>query len=791
MKLFPQDILNAFEFEKILDEIASRCQSAAGHERAKRIKPLYKYSKILKLLKQTHEMSIILIHEDKFPSIKMFDLREINKFLAIENYVLNEEQIHKLLLSFVFANEHHKFFSNKQHLYPELAQLSSHLVLEKHIALLIRAVLNEEGKLRNDASTELIKIRKEKESALRNLDRTAQQTLLQLRKMGVLSDVEESVRNGRRVFGIQSEYKRKIKGIVHDESDTGKTCFIETDEIVNIQNEIFEFEREEKREIYRILKQLTSELSVYKNHFDGYQWFMSILDITIAKAKYALEIQAQMPILEKYPVIHLYHARHPVLLQINKASKKEVIPLNVELDEENRILVISGPNAGGKSVSMKTIALLQLMIQSGLLIPADEKSRLGIFQQIFSDTGDAQSLEDELSTYSSRLLKMKYFLEHTDKNTIFFIDEFGTGTDPAAGGAIAESLLDGLNMKQCFGVITTHYSNLKIYASHHAGVINASMLYDEKELKPTFKLETGKPGSSYAFEIAHKIKLPDLIIGNAKRLVSNEYLKFEELLKNVRIEKEFLKLREKEITKRESEVTKQQEVLKSEIEKAKEKQRHFNLKKLEKEDESIRKMEQEFNILMQQLKSNNKEDFIKTKEQAKQLLSVNKNRNNKERRSQFIKSEPLHFFENIKVGTLVTLLGGSETGKVESIEKNQATVVFKYMRTKIPLNELIGVEQGKEVEKHVSFTKVSLDETAFEKEIDLRGKAKDEAMLELESFLDKALLRNVYQLRILHGKGTGVLREAVQVVLKHYPGVKKIEYETENMGGNGVTLVEF
>lgn len=791
MKLFPQDLLATFEYDKILSEISGRCESVMAVEFVQRVRPMEKPEEINKLLRQTKEMTLVLTLEDKYPQERIFDTREIVKLLAIDNYVLSELQLHQLAVTTNHCGAITKFFQQKKEKYPTLTSLCENIVFEKAIITHVRRVIDEEAKLRNDASPELMKIRRDTENALKELDKTFRTVLQKFRKMQVLSDVEESMRNGRRVFGIQGEYKRQVKGIIHDESDTGKTVFVEPEEILNIQNEIFELEREEKREIYKILKTLTAEIAPYQSQLESYQWLLTILDFNRAKAKYALDISADMPQLVSGKQVFLYDAKHPVLLQVNRKLHKPVISLQVELDAHSRILVISGPNAGGKSVAMKTIALLQLMLQSGLLIPASPHSKMGVFKNIFCDVGDTQSMEDELSTYSSRLMKMKYFLKHADEATLFFIDEFGTGTDPAAGGAIAESVLDALQQKKTFGVITTHYSNLKVYASHTAGVCNGSMLYNEAELKPAYQLETGKPGSSYAFEIALKSELPYEVIQKAKSLVSKEHIRFEELLKTVRIEKEHLKLREKEAAKREQEQNRKEQELKEEIEKAKEKQRQFNLKKLEKEDDSLRKMEYEFMKLMEDIKMKQPANMHEAKEKLKTFLSSNRNRNNRERKSQFIRSSEHIADTEIKTGDRVTLINGTETGIVETLDKKTATVVFRNMKTKVPVNELVLVKGTDESSGKKQIIKVQIDEEKFNTELDLRGMPKEEAMLALEQFLDKALVRNVYQLRILHGKGTGALRNAVQYVLKTYPSVKKYEFEPDNLGGDGVTLVEF
>ena len=797
LKLFPADITHVLEFEKVLAEVAKYCDSALGSDRVVKVRPMWKYEEIRKLLQQTNEMSLLLQYEDNFPHDRIHDIRETTNLLKIENYVLSELQFHEINKVALLAGNIIRFFKTNAEKYPILHTLISDSEYIPVIPNEIKKVITPEGTIRPDASPELIQIKKEKDSAIRSLDKVFNSALSRFRKAGYLSEVEESMRNGRRVLGILSEYKRKLSGIIHDESDTGKTIFMEPEEVVNIQNEIFELEREEKREIYRILQTLTKTIAPYAFHLENYQHILGIIDFTRAKAKYALEINANMPILEKHPVICLYHATHPVLFLLNKKHHKPIVPLDVELDENKRILIISGPNAGGKSVAMKTIGLLVYMTQCGLLIPAADNSRIGIFENIFCDIGDTQSLEDEISTYSSRLIKIKYFLTHSNKETLILIDEFGTGTDPVMGGAIAEASLKLLNDKKIFAVVTTHYANLKAFAANNIGVFNGSMLYDEAALKPLYKLETGKPGSSFAFELAKKSELPQHLIEEAKKLISIEHIRFEELLKNVRVEKEHIKLRDKEVSKKEEELKKREKEVELAFEKAKEKQERYNLKKLEKEDDAVRKMELEFRSLLTELKnvstSNDNPENSKelAKEKLRQFIGAQRKQTFNKRKVVHDKIVPNFQKGEIKVGGLVKLISGSEIGVLESIQKNRATVVFRNMKTSVNLDELIGIASADAPQEQKQIIRVDIDESEFPQELDLRGKSKEEAMLELENYLDRALMRSVFQLRILHGKGTGVIREMVQQTLKKHKGVKSFEFATREMGGDGITVVNF
>lgn len=797
MKLFPADITQVLEFEKVLTEVAKYCDSKPGADRVQKVRPLDKFDEVKKMLMQTKEMSLLLQFEEHFPHDKIFDIRETIHVMTIENYVLNEQQLNEVKKVALLTGAMLRFFVTHQEKYPILHSLFTQLTYEAVIANEIKKVINDEGHIREDASPELIRIKREKDQSSRALGKVFNAALSKYRQAGFLSEVEESMRNGRRVLGILSEYKRKLSGIIHDESDTGRTVFMEPEEVVNIQNEIFELEREEKREIFRILKALTTEIAPYAGLLERYQHVLGIIDFTRAKGKYALEIHAEMPQLERQPVMYLYHAFHPVLYLLNKKHKKAIVPLDVELDVNNRILIISGPNAGGKSVAMKTIGLLQYMMQCGLLIPAAAHSKIGIMQNIFCDIGDTQSLEDELSTYSSRLIKINYFLQHSNKDTLILIDEFGTGTDPVMGGAIAEASLKALNDKKIFGVVTTHYANLKAFAANNIGVFNGSMLYDEQALKPLYKLETGKPGSSYAFELAKKSNLPQQLIEEARKLISKEHIRFEELLKNVRVEKEHIRLRDKEVNKKEEDLKKKEKDLELAFEKAREKQERYNLKKLEKEDEAIRKMEQEFRAMLQELKNTHQQEVIpvnekeQAKEKLRQFIQTQKKNTFGERKKIQIKQPTNYERGEIKIGGLVKLVSGSEIGVLQSVQKNRAVVIFNNMKTTVPYEELIGIASAEIPVKPAQVFKVTIDESEFPLELDLRGKPKEEAMMELENYLDRAVMRKIFQARIMHGKGTGVIREMVQQVLKSYPGLKQYKFATREMGGDGVTEVMF
>lgn len=795
MRVFPQDIAAVLEFEKVLAEVGKYCDSRLGTDRVQKVRPIDTFTEVRKILLQTKEMTHLLQFEQHFPHDKIFDIRQTIPLLRIQDYVLTALQCYEVNKVALLTGSVIRFFESHAEQYPTLHQFISGTAYIPAISQAIKPIIDDEGNVRPDASPELLRIHKDMHDAIRSLGKVFVSALQKYRGLGYLSDVDESVRNNRRVLGIQSEYKRKVPGIIHDESETGRTVFIEPQEVVNIQNEIFELEREEKREIYRLLKQLTADIAPYADILERYQQVLGILDFTRAKGRYALDIQASMPILEKEPVICLYQAKHPILLSLNKKQQKPIVPLQVELEAMQRILVISGPNAGGKSVAMKTVGLLQYMLQCGLLIPAADHSRMGIFQQIFCDIGDTQSLEDELSTYAARLVKIRHFLQFSDKRTLILIDEFGSGTDPVMGGAIAEASLRQLNEKQVFGVVTTHYANLKSLAANTPGMLNGSMVFDEQELKPKYVLDAGKPGSSYAFELAKKTALPSALIEEARKLISKEHIRFEELLKNVRIEKEHIRLRDKEVTKKEEDLRKKEIELQAALERTREQREKFNLKKLEKQDESLRKLEADFKSLLQEVKNKHEDPEAdnaskeKSKDAVRKFLQDNRRNTFNERKK--IKPVALPTWQRgeITIGGMVKLNSGSEIGVLESVKNNKATVIFNNIRTTVNYGDLIGIAQAAAPVERPNKVRITIDEGDFNTELDLRGMPKEEAMLELERYLDQAMMRKAYQLRILHGKGTGVIREMVQQVLKKYPGITDYAYAPREGGGDGVTLV--
>ena len=538
----PSDFLVRLEFDKIIELIANNCLGNLGIEQAHLIAPELHLALIEKRLNEVSEFMRGIQHADTINLSNYEDIRDDLKMLAIEDYVLPEEGFKRISKQLYSVSTVYRYFTTERTLvYPNLYNIIKSLDFDFAIAKEIDKVLDSDGNIRPDASPELGRIRRSMQFKMKELDKVFRQIIQDYRGKGWLTDNLEGYRNGRRVLSVPSEHKRKIRGIIHDESATGRTTFIEPEGVIDINNDVFDLEQEERKEIYRILKTLSAFLRPYAPGFKVYQDVLIQFDLIQAKSRVSLKLKATKPIVKDLPMIKIYKGRHPLLFLKNVVLGKPTVPFSLTLGEKNRILVLSGPNAGGKSITMKSLGLLQLMVQSGLPVPADPLSEFGIFNEFFADIGDQQSIEDDLSTYSSRLINMNSFIRKSGRKSLLLIDEFGSGTDPQFGGAIAESILRELNTKQVVGVITTHYSNLKIFAYNTEGIINGCMAYDMDNLTPTYHFIEGKPGSSYAFEIALKSGLPDNVITYAQSRTRKSEKEVDELLVDLQKEKQTVK----------------------------------------------------------------------------------------------------------------------------------------------------------------------------------------------------------------------------------------------------------
>ena len=531
MKFFPESTIHQLEFDKVKDLLAAHCRTDYAKDRSLNLRIHTKKEFIETDLSQAHEFKTLTQSGLHFPNDFSLNISRDLKLLGIPGASLSGEQFMLIRRLAENTNSIYRWFTNEiRDTYPGLAKVIHDSYYEKNIKLLIDAVLDETGMVKDSASEELRDIRMKLYRKRNELRKLFDRIVSRMNKQGYLADIEESFMNGRRVLAVFAEQKRTVKGVLHGESDSRRTSFIEPEETTELNNDIFSLEYEETKEVYRILRQLTQQLSVYAPLLKSYHDMAGEFDFIRAKAKFAIDIGGHYPMLMDKGHINLINAYHPLLLLYNQKQQKNTIPINLRLDDQNSILVISGPNAGGKTVTLKTVGLLQVMMQAGLLVSVSPDSEMGIFKQLMIHIGDTQSLEFELSTYSSHLKNMKFFIENANGKTLFFIDELGSGSDPNLGGAFAEVIMEELAFKHAFGIVTTHYLNLKVMANKVKGIINGAMQFDEKNLLPLYKLQIGKPGSSYTFSIAERIGLDKKLIDKARKLVDEEHFRLDKLL---------------------------------------------------------------------------------------------------------------------------------------------------------------------------------------------------------------------------------------------------------------------
>ncbi|HEY2722351.1 MAG TPA: DNA mismatch repair protein MutS, partial [Chitinophagaceae bacterium] len=612
MKLFPSSAYIQLEFDKIRSLLFEYCESEYAKEKADELPIRTDRALIERELRQGYEYKQLMLTGTHFPNDFVLNLSKELKLLSIPGAVLAGDQIMQLRRLAESMEKIFRWFDKERRtIYSALAMLVEDTHYEKAIIKLIDEILDDQGQVKDTASDQLKSIRMSLYRKRSELRKAFERIVSKLNKQGYLAEIEESFMNGRRVVAVFAEQKRMVKGILHGESDTRRTSFIEPEETIGLNNEIFSLENDERKEVYRILRQLTKDLSKYEGLLSTWHDIVGEYDFIRAKAKLAIDIKGEYPAISDQSRIHLVQAYHPLLLLYNQKSGKQTIPVTLNLDEKNRILVISGPNAGGKTVTMKTVGLLQMMIQSGLLVPVHPSSEFGIFKQLMIHIGDTQSLEFELSTYSSHLLNMKHFIESANGRTLFFIDELGSGSDPNLGGAFAEVILEELTKKHACGIVTTHYLNLKIMANKTPGIINGAMAFDEKNLLPLYRLIVGKPGSSYTFSIAERIGMNKNLIQRARSLVDEEHFQLDKLLNRTEQDLQNIQKKEKELQA----LLKENEKLKREMHHVLNRERH----------------EQQVEVLKQQNKiSEERVAYLKDIERKlKQILTEWKKEENK------------------------------------------------------------------------------------------------------------------------------------------------------------------
>lgn len=797
-------------FDKIRELLKEKCSSSLGRDKVDEISFSTQYETILNWVNQTAEFTTILEEED-FPSDPFYDVREGLIRIQTEGFYLSEQDLFDLRRSIETIGSIVKFFDSKsEEHYFYLKALAKDVFTFPDLIRTIDRVLDKFGRIKDNASPELANIRRSITIEQSAISRAISHALHQAKKDGFIDeDTKPTLREGRLVIPVPPAYKRKVRGIVHDESATGKTVFIEPEAAVEINNKIRELLSDEKKEVIKILTAISSELRPrVPEMMDSYN-FLSEIDFIRAKALFAQDTNAVLPKVSNETLLDWSMAKHPILLLNNRRSGKEVVPLNIQLNNENRILIISGPNAGGKSVCLKTVGLLQYMLQCGLLVPMHASSRMGIFGKVLIDIGDEQSLENDLSTYSSHLSNMKLFVKQCDGKSLLLIDEFGSGTEPRIGGAIAEALLDHFNQKSAFGVITTHYTNLKNFAEETDGIINGAMLYDRHRMQPLFQLEIGNPGSSFAVEIARKIGLPESVIEMATQKVGEDFVNMDKYLQDVVRDKRYwegkrqsIKQKEKRLeeltAKYETELEEMGKQKKAIIREAKQESQHLLSQANAAIENTIRKIKEA------------QADKEKTKEARKQLEDFKEEQRRKEHGEAIerklqphkpIQKQPSkeEKRESIQVGDTVRIKGQGGHATVIEIKGNNATIAIGQLKSTVKTDRLEKVSKTmikKEVAKSTFVSEATTDDLRqrqlnFKREIDVRGMRGDEALQAVTYFIDDAVMVNVDQVRILHGTGTGALRQLIRQYLQTVSSVRTFHDEHIQFGGAGITVVEF
>lgn len=789
MIYLPQDLLSKLEYDKILEILQQSARGEEGYTRIGNLKPISDYATICMLLEEVDESHRAIQRSEPIPIIEYETINEDIELLKTKGYVLEIESILRIYRSINASNELRLYLVKQSvKMLPLLKKKGSEIEDLTAIIKSINKIFDLDGSIKQNASPALTKIFKSIISKSRQLDSVFRDLATTYKKKGWLSDNVETLRNGRRVLSVSAENKRKIKGIIHDESATGKTAYVEPDRVIEINNDLFDLENEKRKEVYKLIKTLCDQLRPYRETILTNHKLLIEFDIINAKAAFAKSINASKPKVVDHPRFCFKNAFHPLLKWMNDKIEKETIPFDFELHNKNRMLIISGPNAGGKSVTMKAVGLLQLMLQSGMLIPVDGNSEMGIFKDIFCDIGDQQSLEDDLSTYSSRLLNMKNFVAKANENSLILIDEFGSGTDPKIGGALAESLLRLFNFKKVYGVITTHYSNIKYFAFKTKGIINGSMVFDKEALKPTYELKVGKPGSSFAFEIAKKIGLDKKVMDYAKHKTGKNERAIDELLVKLQSEKKSLEKRISHLENREKHLEKligNYEQMYGELE--------INRKKLklERKAKKFQQEDQENVELQKLLKELRKKESSKEVEKVIQAKKENK---------KILKEEIVDLKEDVfykdkyeisefTIGGFARLRDGGSIGKIIDIKKNTIEIALGLMQMKLNVKELIPAGEPIEInrKKHVT-TDINFVHN-FESKLDIRGYTVVDGLAFVQEFIDTAIIQNVTSLQILHGVGSGALRKAVHKKLKEYKTISKIWHPEENFGGQAITYI--
>lgn len=780
--LFPQRIENKIGFNEIRNTLKSLCLSQIGEELIDEIKFENDFEKLSSIHLELQELIRVQEEGVRIPIREFPTLEKEVARLKMSNAVLYEEEVFAFLGMLKVLSSCLFFVNDNAATLTQLSSEANDIAFNHSVITHIESILDERGHVRSNASPELSRIRVEITKEEARLRQKLQQSLDKAKKDKMCEeDAQLTVKNGRMVIPVQSEYKRKIKGLIHDESSTGQTTYLEPFEVFENNNLVKELYQREKREIIRILSEVTEDLRDQLEELIKGIRLLGRLDVNRAKIRYAELINGCLPQLKNTPLIEWKKAQHPLLKRKLSEKGEKIIPYDIAIHPDQRIIVISGPNAGGKSVCLKTVALLQYMVQSGIPIPVDQdQSYSGIFNDIFIDIGDEQSMESDLSTYSAHLSHMKHFLEYAGKKTLFLIDEFGTGTDPEFGGAIAEAILEKLYLSNAYGVITTHYSNLKTFAANHPRVTNAAMAFNVKKMEPLYQLVMGKPGASFAYELASKMNLPKEVIDSSQNKMGQEKVAYEKLLSELQLENDRLQSQNAKLIKTQSELEEAMKEYKDVSEFLKRKKKEL-LDEAKREANHIIK---DANKLIENTIREIKEQKA-DKDVTKKLRKEVDDFKSKVAVSQ---PQPKPTLEEVKKGDWVTLKNGGSRGQVTDVKGNKLEVIVGDLKLRVKKEDL-DLAFGKPEKVKTTFKVDRQKKINFSPNIDMRGKRVEEVIPEIDRFLNDALMAAESRLTILHGKGSGALKTHIREYLSTLDFVDRYESEHPDRGGEGITIV--
>lgn len=826
--IYPSNFETKIGFNLIREQCVALCTMQHARDLLAKEEFSTVKAEIMRRQALAEEMRQILISEREAPTEEFYDIAEIVEKARVEGTFLEVMEVVQLGKALISAGDFVQFLhKSNAELYPTLTTLAKPVRALWNIVADIRRIIDESNTVRDGASEELRQIRAQIRRHEGQVSKRLHAILQSAKSSGIVeSDASISIRDGRAVIPVSAANKRKLSGFIHDESATGKTFYVEPAEVVELNNMLRELEYEERREIVRILTAFTDVVRADIDDVERTEEFMAVVDMVRAKARWAIENGAGRPILAEDDRLVLHTAKHPLLSQSLKRQKRTIIPLDAELDESKRILVISGPNAGGKSVCLKTIGLLQYMFQCGYPITASEASELPVFNKIYINIGDEQSIDNDLSTYSSHLLNMKAMVAGADARTMVLIDEFGSGTEPVIGAAIAEAILEKLVESGCYGVITTHYSNIKYYASNHEGVTNGAMMFDVQNIRPLFRLECGKPGSSFAIEIARKIGLSEEIIASAKEKAGSEHIDLEKQLREVARDKHYWAQKRERIRQTDRKVEEMEQALSEKLSTIREERNRIlheakaqakelvaeanrqientikGIREAQAEKEQTKLLRREFEEFREEIEADNSDANERIEREMERLRRRQQRReerkNNPEIKSEQKETQPVKKALPLEVGAKVRLVGQNGVGEVKEIRGKRAQVAFGAILTTVEAArlEVISSAEFKRATRPVTpRTVISADISQrrlnFSSSIDIRGERVVEALERVQTLVDDALMVGVGSVTILHGKGTGALKEEVRRYLRSLPQVASAVDDHPDRGGSGITVVTF